>query len=172
MIRSRFYFRFGTHQGILQTCRFNRPLNSGTASPTRLFIERRLGKPAQRVNRAPISLHRLGRKQRPGRLIHEGHKLVREARHGATNADAAYVWTSAHAAHPSTLSDIALDDRSPASEFYDALGGSVFLSKFSLLIISASITALMQSATEEPSGSQRVVQRNHWSATHGHVEEI
>src|SRR5580700_9924395 len=85
------------------------------ASPGRFLIQGRLRESAQRVNRAPIRHHRARRKQRSWWLIHERHELVREARHGAADADATDIRASANSSHPASLSHVALDDGSPTS---------------------------------------------------------
>src|SRR5580692_1250700 len=113
------------------------------ASPRRFLIQGRLRESTQRVNRAPIRHHRAGRKQRSRRLIHERHELVREARHGAADADPADIRTPANSSHPAALSHVALHHRPPASEFHDARRRSVGISKLRLLVISASVASFV-----------------------------
>src|SRR5271155_5486129 len=84
------------------------PSGASALAPTGLFVQRRLREAAQGVNRPPISLHRGRRQKRTRRLIHKRHELIREARHGAPNADAADIRTSANPAHPAPLSHVAL----------------------------------------------------------------
>src|ERR1700719_4362099 len=72
-----------------------------------------------------ICLNRSGRQQPPGRLIHEGHKLIGEAGHGAADRNATYMGTTANLSHPSALAYVALNHSAPASEFNDALGGPI-----------------------------------------------
>src|ERR1051325_4097455 len=53
--------------------------------------------------------------ERAGRRIHERHELIREAWHGATDADAPDVRATTDAVHPSPLGHVAIHDRPPAA---------------------------------------------------------
>src|ERR1700683_3550465 len=69
-------------------------------TPLRLFVNCRVGDPAQGANHAAIDADRGGRKHCTGRLVHERHELVRKSRHGAADANSAHVWTTTDTAHP------------------------------------------------------------------------
>src|SRR6476469_2107742 len=78
-----------------------RPTHSARAlAPSGFFVERRLRKPAQGVNRSSISLYRGRRQKRTWRLVHERHELVRKTRHGTANTDSTDIRTSANPGHP------------------------------------------------------------------------
>src|SRR5580698_8033211 len=85
-----------------------------------------------------------------GRLVHEGHELIGEARHRTTDADAANVGASPHAAHPTTLGDVALDDRTPAPQFDETRWRVVFRSELTLLVVAGAIATLMNGVAEQP----------------------
>src|SRR5271163_210112 len=102
------------------------------------------------MNRAPVGHHRSGREQRTGRLIHEWHELVRKARHGASDANPADVWTTADSAHPAAFANVALHHRSPATEFHDARGRTIFFGELRLLVISAAIASFVHRRSEKP----------------------
>jgi hypothetical protein len=76
-------------------------------------------------------------------LIHERHEFIRESRHRATDADAAYVWTSADAAHPAALSDVAVHYGTPAADLYQAFRGAVFVREIALLVITGAIATFV-----------------------------
>src|SRR5664279_2360423 len=65
-------------------------------APLRLLVERgrRLG--AQGSHGLAVRLDRVGRELAPGRLVHERHELVGEARHCAADADASDVGATPH----------------------------------------------------------------------------
>src|ERR1700734_1113998 len=90
-----------------------------------------------------------GRRNLPaGRLIHEGHELVREARHRATDANSADVWATADSAHPAAFGDVALDDGAPTSEL-DQTGRRVVLGcKLSLLVVSGAVASFVHGVAE------------------------
>src|SRR6185369_5327418 len=121
--------------------------------PAWLLVERCLSEAAQCVDGPAIRGHRVGRKQRPRRLIHEGHELVWEPRHGTTDANSADVGTAADSVRPAALAHIALHHGPPASQLHDALARAVFLTKFSLFVIPAAIATLMHRVPEEPGGA-------------------
>src|ERR1700691_5508707 len=124
------------------------------------------------MNRPPVSHHRSGRKQGTGRLVHERHELVRKARHGASDTNPADVWTPADSTHPAALADVTLHDGSPATEFHDAGGRTILFGELRLLIISAAIASFVYGCAKQPSGTQRIVERNHGSASGGHVQQV
>src|SRR5262245_42759377 len=96
-------------------------------SPLRLLVHRFHGEAAQRPDDRAVHAAGRGGHLRPGWLVHERHELVREARHGAGDADAAHVGAPADAVDPAALGHVALDHRAPAAEFHQALGGAVLL---------------------------------------------
>src|SRR6202042_3801720 len=89
------------------------------------------------MNRPPVGRHGSGRKQRAGRLVHERHELVRKCRHGASGANSADVWTNANSTNPAAFADVALRHRTPATEFHDAGGRTIFFGEPPLVVISA-----------------------------------
>src|SRR5580704_2936695 len=142
-------------------CLVRRASFLAVASPRRFLIQRRLRESPQRVNRAAVRHHRTRRKQRSRRLIHEWHELVREARHSATDADAADVGTSSDSSHPAALSDVALHHRAPTSQLHDARRRSVRVRKLRLLVVSAAVATFVHRRAEKPGRPQNIVQRNH-----------
>src|SRR4051812_34001791 len=78
-----------------------RPRRSGFA-PLGLEVERVAGVLAELADRPAVGGDGLGRELRAGRLVEQRrlHELVREAGHGAADADAADVGAAADAAHP------------------------------------------------------------------------
>src|SRR4029077_3837249 len=119
--------------------------------PLRLFVQRRLGKTAQRANRLAIGHNRRRGKNRSRRLIHEWHELIREARHRAADTDAPYIGTAANPGDPTSLANIALNHRPPTTQFHDALTRAVLFRELGLLIISAAIATFMNGLAKKPS---------------------
>src|SRR5271165_3912220 len=84
--------------------------------PLRFLVYGRVGNTTQRPDHAAIAANDRGGEHTARRLIHKRHELVGEARHGATDADAANVRAAADAAHPSALGHIAIHHRTPAAQ--------------------------------------------------------
>src|SRR5262245_40935317 len=82
----------------------------------RFGVVRHLRVLAQFPDGAAVGGDRLRGELGAGRLIEEGrlHKLIREARHGAADADAADIGATANAVDPAALADVAVDHWSPA----------------------------------------------------------
>ena len=137
------------------------PLGIACRAPARHFVQRRLREPAQRMDRPSVCLDGGRRKQRTGRLIHEGHEFVGKSGHRAADANSADVGAAANSAHPAALAHIALHHRTPASQFHDAERGAVFLGKLGLLVIASAIAAFVDRVAEQPGRPQRLVERNH-----------
>src|SRR6266568_22111 len=76
-------------------------------APLRLLIGGPRGETAQSADNRPV--HRAGRRGHPGpgRLVHEGHELVREPGHRARDTDAAHIRAPTHAVDPATLWHVA-----------------------------------------------------------------
>src|ERR1700690_3438835 len=89
--------------------------------PLGLFVHGVLRDRAQRPDRFAIRTDAAGRDPRARRLIHERHELVRESGHGAAYANAPDVRTTPNPSHPSALGNVAIDHRTPASDFSNAL---------------------------------------------------
>src|SRR6185369_14057019 len=89
------------------------------------------------------------------------HELVRKARHGAADTDAADVRTAADAADPAALRHVALHHRPPAAELDDALGRAVLVGELALLVVAGAIAALVHRAAEQPERPQLIVERDH-----------
>src|ERR1051326_1461333 len=111
--------------------------------PRRLLVHRLGGEAAQGPDHRAVHAARGGRDPGAGRLVHERHELVREAGHGAGDADAAHVRAAARPVDPAPLGYVALDDRPPAAELDQALGGAVLAGELALLEIAGAAAALM-----------------------------
>src|SRR3954471_20373397 len=108
---------------------------SALGTPGRLLVGRALGEAAQRADDRAVHPAGGAGHGGTGRLVHERHELVGEARHRAGDADAADVGAAADPVDPSALGDVALDDRPPAAELDQALGGAVLLGEHALLVV-------------------------------------
>src|SRR3984957_1190536 len=117
-------------------------------SPLRLFVYGGIGHGTQCPDRAAIYANRSGGNTRAGRLVHEGHELVRETRHGATNTDSADVGAAADSSHPSSFRHVAIHHGTPAPEFHDAFRGAVLLGKISLLVVTGAVATVMYGLPE------------------------
>src|SRR5258708_35634643 len=122
--------------------------------PLRFLVHRCVGKCAQSSDRLAVNADRGGGDLRSRRLVHERHEFVREARHGAADADAADVWAPANAGHPAAFWHVAIDNRTPAAEFHDALWGTVDFRKIALLVIACAVTSVINGLSEEPGRPQ------------------
>src|SRR5690242_8623094 len=142
------------------------------SSPCRFFIERCLRELSQCVNGLAVSHHRVRRQQRAGWLVHERHELVRKTRHRAADTNPTNIRTTTHAVDPTTLTNVALDHRSPATELHDALARSVLLTKLCLFVIAAAIATFMHCLTEQPRGTQCFVERDHGRAAGRLIEKV
>src|SRR5215475_13981510 len=79
--------------------------------PLRFFVGRMISDAAQRPDHPAVEADGARRERRARRFIHKRHEFVREARHGAGDADAADVRAAADAAHPGALGHVAIHDR-------------------------------------------------------------
>src|SRR5579871_2515734 len=129
--------------------------------PPGLLVHGVLRDRTQRPNRLAIHTDAACRNSRSRGLIHERHELVWEAGHGAPNTDAANIRAPSDSCHPPALGHVAVDHRSPASEFHNALRRTVHLSEIALLVVTGSVTTVVHGGTEEPGRTQLVIQRNH-----------
>src|SRR4030095_10611869 len=118
--------------------------------PFRFFVQRRLGKIAQRANRFAVGHNRSRRKNRSGWLIHKWHEFIRESRHRAADANTPDVGAAADSSDPASLSNIALNHRHPAPQFNEALARAVLFRELGLLIISAAIATLVNGLAKKP----------------------
>src|SRR5262245_54504075 len=84
--------------------------------PLRLPVERRVGEAAEPPDQLAVHPDEARGEDAAGGLVHEGHELVGEARHGAADADPADVRAAADPGHPAALGDVAVDDRTPAAD--------------------------------------------------------
>src|SRR5262245_16396894 len=103
-------------------------------TPVRFLVHGRLCERSQRPNRPAVDGDGGRGELGAGRLVHEGHELVGEARHRAADADASDVGTAADAVHPAALADVALHHGAPAAELHDALGRAVRVREVGLLV--------------------------------------
>src|ERR1700679_2372474 len=116
---------------------------SAGMTPLRFLVDRSLSHRAECTNRTAVRAHRCAGYFRTWGLIHEGHKLIREAGHGATDANAAHVGAAAYSGHPAAFGHVAVHDRAPTSQLHDALGGAVHFGEVTLLVVTGSIAALV-----------------------------
>ena len=72
-----------------------------------------------------------------------GMNLSGKSRHGTADTDPADVWTAADSRHPSAFRDVAIHDRSPASELHDALRRAVYFGEIALLVVAGPIASFM-----------------------------
>src|ERR1700686_1804106 len=140
--------------------------------PLGFFVHRVLRDRTERPNSTAIDTDASRRNSRPWGFVHEWHELVGEAGHGAADADAAYVWATANSGHPSPFRYVTVDHRPPASEFHDALGGTVDLREIALLVVARSVATVVHRCAEKPCGTQLIVQRNHGSEAGHLIEEV
>src|SRR5262245_35214301 len=73
---------------------------------------------------------------------------------------------------PPTFGHIALDHRSPATDLYEAFRRAIFRGEVALLVISGPVTTFVHGLTEEPSGAQMIIQRDHRRLAGGLIKEI
>src|ERR1700723_3512045 len=116
--------------------------------PFRLLVYGGVGHGTQCSDRAAIYANRSGGNTRAGRLVHEGHELVRETWHGATNTDSADVGAAANSGHPSSFGDFAVHDWTPAAELHNAFRGAVLLGEISLLVVTGAVATVMYGLPE------------------------
>src|SRR5580700_11401924 len=116
---------------------------SARMTPLRFFVDGVLGQGPQGANSASIGANSCTGNLCPGRLIHEGHELVGESRHGAADADAAHMGAAADSGHPAAFGHVAVHYRTPASQLHDALWGTVHFGEVALLVVPGTIAAFM-----------------------------
>src|SRR5580658_6935835 len=109
---------------------------------------------------------------RSGRLVHEGHELVRETRHRAADTDAADVRATADAGHPSALRNVAVDNRPPATELDQASRRVVVAREITLLIRRSTVAAVVDGVAEQPLRTQLIVERGDRREPGNHVEQV
>src|SRR5689334_10178798 len=119
-------------------------------APFRLLVHRLHGEAAQCPDDRAVHAAGRGGHLRPGRLVHERHELVREAGHGAGDADAAHVGTAADAVDPAPLGHVAVDHRPPAADLHQALGVPVLGGELALLVVAGTVAALVHGVAEQP----------------------
>jgi hypothetical protein len=111
--------------------------------PSGLFVERRLSEPAKSVNGFSVGSYGASGEQGTRRLVHERHKFVGKAGHGATDTDAPNIRASTDTCHPTPFADVALDNRPPTAQLDDALNIAIPFGKRSLLVMAAAIAPFM-----------------------------
>src|ERR1022692_2098137 len=141
-------------------------------APLRFLVRGLRGEPAERADDRSVQRARGRRHSGTWRLVHEGHELVREPRHGAGNADAADVRAAAHAVDPAALGDVALHYRPPAAQLHQALRRAVLGRELALLVIATSVAALVHGRAEQPGRAERLVQRDHRRLAGDLVEQV
>src|SRR6476660_5180767 len=95
---------------------------SARMTPLRLFVDGAICDRAQSPKNASPHTNHDSRKRRSRWGIHEWHELIRETRHGAADANSADVRATANAVHPPALGYVAVNDRTPTANFYQAFG--------------------------------------------------
>src|ERR1700683_1313452 len=140
--------------------------------PLGFLVQSMLGDIAESLDDGSVGFAHGARDERAGRRIHEGHEFIRESRHGAADADSADVGTYADPPHPSALGHVAVHHRTPAAEFDQAFGLTIFRGEFALLVITAAIAAFVHGLAEEPGGSQLIVEWNHRREARDLIEQI
>src|SRR5687768_15169691 len=80
-------------------------------APLGFFVDRLVGYGAKAPDHGPVALGQRGGDLAARWLVHERHELVREARHGAPDTDAAHVRAASEPVHPAALGDVAVDHR-------------------------------------------------------------
>src|ERR1700678_1665177 len=119
-------------------------------APFRFVVQCVRRDPTEPPDRIAVQAAGQGRDAGPGRFVHERHKLVGEAGHGAPDADAAHVGAAPDAVDPPALGHIALHHRAPAAQLDDALGRPVLLGEVALLVVAGAIAALVDGGPEQP----------------------
>src|SRR5580700_2617016 len=130
-------------------------------APLRLLVRGAGGETTQAAYHRAVHATGGRRHGRAWWLVHEGHELVGEARHGAGDADAADVRAAAHAVDPAPLGHVALDHRAPAAELDQALRRVVLGGEAAFLVVPGPVTALVDGGLEQPARPQRLVKRDH-----------
>ena len=124
-------------------------------APLGLFILGVVCDGAQSSNHGSVALNGGGGEARPRRLIHERHEFVREARHGATDANAADVGTTSDTGHPSALGHVTIHYRAPAADLDQTFRFAVLVREHAFFVIAGAIAAMVDRRAEKPFGTQR-----------------
>src|SRR5580704_11050263 len=122
-------------------------------APLRFLVRGASGETTQAAYHRAVHATGGRRHGRARRLVHEGHELVGEARHGAGDADAADVRAAAHAVDPAPLGHVALDHGTPAAELDQALSRAVLVGEVAFLVVSGPVAPLVHGRIEQPLGS-------------------
>src|SRR4051794_26513568 len=101
--------------------------------PFRFLVYGCICKASQGSQQTTPDRHDLSRESRSRRCIHERHELIREARHGAADADPPDIRATSDSIHPTALGYVAVYHGSPAPDLYQALGRAVFVGEVGLL---------------------------------------
>src|SRR3954451_10186073 len=117
-------------------------------TPLRFLVDGDVGDAAHPPDEGPVWLDDHAGEAATWRLVHERHELVREAGHGAADADAADVGAAAHAVHPAALGHVAVDDRPPAADLHLALRRVVVAGEVALLVVGGAVAALVHGPAE------------------------
>src|ERR1700677_2484293 len=140
-------------------------------TPLRLLVHGGVCQVAKGTNRLAVGADGSTGKLCSGRLIHEGHELVREAWHRTTDADPAHIRAASDACHPTSFRHVAIHHGSPAAKLHDAFGGTVGSGEIALFVVSGAIAALMHGFAEQPCRPQLIVQRDHRSQARYLIEQ-
>src|SRR5271163_3468835 len=140
--------------------------------PLRFLVYCGVGKCAQRANGLSVNADARGGDFRSRWFVHEGHKLIRKPRHGAADADAANVRTTANTGHPTTLGYVAVHHGSPAAQLHDALRRTIDFREVALLVIAGAVAAVVYGLAKQPGRPELIVERNHRRQPRYLIEEI
>src|SRR3954451_1441720 len=122
--------------------------------PGRLLVDCRIGDAAKLADHPAVAAGEHRGDAGAGRLVHERHELVGEARHRAADADPTHVRAPADAGHPAALGGVAVDDRTPAADLHQALRRVVVLREVALLVVAGAVAPFVDRLAEQPRGAE------------------
>src|SRR5205807_1321018 len=73
---------------------------------------------------------------------------------------------------PSSLGDVALDDRTPAAELHETRRRVVLAGELTLLVVAGAVATLVHGGAEEPAGPECLVEGDHRSLSGRLVQEV
>ncbi len=140
--------------------------------PLRFFVDSGVGDTAQLSNRGSVQSDRTRRDLRARRFVHERHELVWKSRHRAPDADAAHVWTTTNAGHPTAFRHVAVHHRTPAAELHETFWRAILACEFTFFVITAAVAAFVHSLAEQPRRPSFLVEWNHRRESGGDVKQV
>lgn len=103
-------------------------------------------------------------------MVHEWHEFIWKSGHGASNANSSNIWATPYAGHPSPLADVALHNRTPASQLHDAVTTAVSIRELGLLVVAAPVASFVHRLAKQPRRSEGIVKRDHGGPARRHVQ--